>query len=613
MPFKGRAKLLTSEEVKHAPEYAGVLKDGIAVIDVDNAQQADILQRIIEAEGIECPIMKTTRGKHFIFRDDAGLYTKCKTHTQTAVGITVDVKVGRSTSIEVLKHGGEVRPIIKDADKLPQLPKWLVAIRSTVDFINMSEGDGRNQALFNHILPCQAAGLTVDEIRHAINLINAYVLDEPLAQEEIDTITRDEAFAMLDNETFWHDGKFQHWAFADWMIREHHIKRINGQLHVYKGGVYVPAKKYLGGMILDRDKSLKKSQRKEVVDYIDEWITDDTRQSDARYIAFRNGIYDLETDSLLPFTPSIVITNQIPHDYNPEAYSSVLDGMLDKLTVGDGQVRALVEEMVGYCFYRKNVFRAGAFFLTGSGSNGKSTFIDMLRNLLGDDNVSTLDVKDFSKQFRIVLLFGMLANLADDISNKYIEDSAEFKKLVTGEAITMEYKGKDGFTSISYATQIFTVNEMPRMNDAGGATTDRMIQIPFDAKFSADDADYDPHIKTKLMAEDCQEHLILLGIQGIKRALAHGRFTMPDKVARATAEYKRENDPIIEFFETVGIDEVVNHSVANLYLRYSTFCSEGNFTPLTKTRFSKRIKDRYGVDVKVGKVQGKSTRIFYKT
>lgn len=66
---------------------------------------------------------------------------------------------------------------------------------------------------------------------------------------------------------------------------------------------------------------------------------------------------DIVTGQMQPFSPDLVITNQIPWDYNPEAYSELADDTLNKLACGDQPIRALLEECIGYCFYRANDYK----------------------------------------------------------------------------------------------------------------------------------------------------------------------------------------------------------------------------------------------------------------
>lgn len=126
--------------------------------------------------------------------------------------------------------------------------------------------------------------------------------------------------------------------------------------------------------------NLKKMQRREVLDYM-ELIVDEKVQSDANLIAFNNGIYDIVTGELKPFSTDIVITNKIPWNYDPDAYNELADSTLNKLACGDATIRALLEECIGYCFYRRNEL-GKAFILTGDKSNGKSTFWIVSRQFL---------------------------------------------------------------------------------------------------------------------------------------------------------------------------------------------------------------------------------------
>lgn len=610
--FKGKTsdELRDLTSARRCDSYGGVLGDNTVLVDVDDLEQADVLHRIIEAEGIRCRIIKTNRGKHFLFRND-GRIRQCDNHMKTAVGLTADFKVGSKDCYESLKINGQERTVLVECDEPDQIPKWLTPVKTKKELYGLGDGDGRNDVIHSYILVLQAEGWGDEEIKHCLNLINTYIFSLPLSQSEFDTATRPEAFDMGREEAFWKDGKLQHNVFGDWMINEYSIKRINGRLHMYKAGVYVPIDGNLEHFITVKMPTIKNSQRQEVVQYIKAMVFENVKTSAPRYIAFKNGIYDLDTDTMMGFRPDFIITNLIPHDYNPHAKADVVDRTLDKLSVNDAQVRALLEEMVGYCFYRKNIFRA-SFFCTGNKRNGKSTFFTMLENILGQDNFCTVDPNEMGDRFAKIDLFGMLANICDDAGNGYIKNPSVFKKTVTGNTLRGEYKGKDAIKFNPYSTPIFSMNEMPRMDDAGGATTDRMIRVPFDATFSKSDPDFDPHITEKLESEDAMERMIYLAVEALKRVLDRMEFTIPKKCVEALDEYKMANDPVLEFLEDITEDEVVNHSVNDLYGRYDLFCTTGHYRPMSKIAFSKRIKDRFGVDTKPKKLNGKTVKIYAK-
>ena len=178
-----------------------------------------------------------------------------------------------------------------------------------------------------------------------------------------------------------------------------------------------------------------------------------TQLAEPRYIGLKSKIYDIETESLIDYNPKIVLKNRIPYDYDPNAYDPVTDDVINKVTCQDEKLRMLLEEMIGYCLYRKKSF-GKTFFLTAGGENGKSTFLDMIKKMLGRENTSSLEPADFEKRFVNAQLFGKLANIGDDISSNYRDNSSIFKKLVTGDSIMVENKGRNTI----YAGQLCNAN-----------------------------------------------------------------------------------------------------------------------------------------------------------
>ena len=148
--FKGVQNLKTYEDVKNLPEFAGVLNPDVILIDVDNQEQSNILFQIVRDLELKCRVYQTTRGKHFYFKNS--LVDTNKTNCKLAIGLNADIKLGTRNSYSVLKFDGKEREILYDSNEIQELPKWLMPIRTSMEFLNMKSGDGRNQALFNYIL-----------------------------------------------------------------------------------------------------------------------------------------------------------------------------------------------------------------------------------------------------------------------------------------------------------------------------------------------------------------------------------------------------------------------------------------------------------------------------
>ena len=293
-----------------------------------------------------------------------------------------------------------------------------------------------------------------------------------------------------------------------------HIIKINNQLHIYKNGIYVSGLAEIEAEMIKHIPQLNRAKRTEVLAYLDILIRENTNAEDANMIAFANGLYNIVDDSFVAFTPEHIITNKIRWDYNPEAYSELADKTLNKIACDDPAIRALLEEAIGYCFYRRNEL-GKAFILTGDKSNGKSTFLSMVQTLLGEENIASLDLKELGDRFKTAEMFGKLANIGDDIGDEFIANPAIFKKLVTGERVSAERKGQNPFEFNNYSKLLFSANNIPRIKDKTGAVQRRLTIIPFNATFSKADPDFRPYIKHELKSDEVMEYLITLGIAGL--------------------------------------------------------------------------------------------------
>lgn len=631
MTFKGKTakELMTLDQIKDLPEYAGVLADNTILIDVDDAEQSELLMQIVEEQQLDCKVICTSRGKHFLFKNDG--VDQCYTHVKVAIGLTVDIKVGSKNSYEVLKVDNEERFVewdVEEGIEYQTLPKWLTPVKTDIDFLQMQAGDGRNSALFSYELVLQNAGLTIDEAKETIRIINNHILKEPLSDDELDVILRDEAFG---KPIFFKGKTFLHNAFGEYLMREMHIKRIKQQLHVYRDGVYVSGYRYIENSMQKMLPSLRATQRTETLKYLEVMIPDDCdTEADANLIAFRNGILNIFTMELIPFSPEYIITNKIPWDFNSNAYDETLDHALNQWSCDDPEIRNLLEECVGYCLYRKNHLEK-SFILTGQGANGKSTFLDMVKNLLTTNNYSPLDLCEMDDKFATVMMNGKLANIGDDISSDFLQGKslAIFKKVVSGNHIKAENKGQDAYSMKPSAKLLFSANEIPRMANNGlNAIKRRLVIIPFNATFErqlpdgSENPDYDFMLGEKLKKQSAMEYLILLAVEGLKRALKNKDFTHSKKVQKEVEEFEKKNNSVLRWLDYMQDADEDDESVraylkheplSTSYRRYCVFCADRNIQPLGDENFSKEIRKKYNFDSKRKTVKGEKGTYFIET
>ena len=95
--LKNRTKYKTYEEVKDLNGFGGVLANDTILIDIDDAEQSEILMNIVEEFQLDCRVYCTSRGRHFLFKSHT--IARNRTHVQLAVGLTADIKVGSKLSL----------------------------------------------------------------------------------------------------------------------------------------------------------------------------------------------------------------------------------------------------------------------------------------------------------------------------------------------------------------------------------------------------------------------------------------------------------------------------------------------------------------------------------
>lgn len=209
-------------------------------------------------------------------------------------------------------------------------------------------------------------------------------------------------------------------------------------------------------------------------------------------------------------------------------------------------------------------------------------------------------------------MFGKLANIGDDIGDEFIANPAIFKKLVTGERVSVERKGQNPFEFNNYSKLLFSANNIPRIKDKTGAVQRRLAIIPFDAKFSANDPDFNPYIKHLLKTSEVMEYLINIGIDGLKRVLTNRQFTPSEKVKMAMDEYEENNNPILGFFKECEVEEfqIENEPTNVVYKRYQEYCLANSLQAMSNIEFSKQVNRILGLKIIDKKINGKKCRIF---
>lgn len=490
---------------------------------------------------------------------------------------------------------------------------------------------GRNDTLFRYASSLQAQGFDDTYIAMALSRANADRCRPPLPDGDVDKIVasatgryekgkppepeRRRVFRKLDSKGY-PTGPVMHDVVGQELIERHGARIIDGAPAVWDGQRYAVGWSEVDRACVGLVRDAKIADQREVRHYVS-LIAPQVAASPPSLLAFANGVLDVRTMELLRPNEGHVITNVVPHDWDCSAYDATVDGFLDSVSAGSAQVRANLEEIVGMCMYRSNEF-GQCPVLIGAGSNGKSTYIHGLRNVLGADNVSSLDIGVLGRPFQAGRLVGKLANLGDDISNERLSGDvlAVFKKVVTGEWVYTDVKNGEGFDFRPICTLVFSCNEFPALGDSSEGMMRRLFPVPFDARFSRTSPGYDPRLWERLCTEGAARYLVRLGVEGLQRLLEQNGLTPNPRSEELVAEVRTDNDSILQWLEEESVTggELVGEIISEVYDRYARWCDDGRLRPFGRKKFTTKVCKRFGFESVVRKRQysdgRRSVRVF---
>jgi putative DNA primase/helicase len=342
-----------------------------------------------------------------------------------------------------------------------------------------------------------------------------------------------------------------------------------------------------------------------------DWFTRSTEKK----INFKNGVLDLRTGDLSPHSMENGFRYVLPYDYDEGARCPTFDTFLHQVTGGDQDLADLLMEFAGYSFSGDFPWAQKILVLTGEGSNGKSTFIDVLRALAGKNNYSSLTWKAMNNQTTLQLMDGKLFNISEEAPKHALSDSTLFKNLTTGGEIQLKMLYKQPYEIQNKTKLIFACNELPQSEDTTKGYFRRFLIAPFQYEFSKEKGNVDPHIRGKLVKE--LPGIFNLVRKGYDRLVKQQEFTDARAAARQLDEYKLEVDHATRWIRenmhvlplNGGCKWVVSSEVYQNYRNEMLISGE---KPLTAVGFGKKLSreiPEYDGRASRKKLQGKTLRV----
>ena len=335
----------------------------------------------------------------------------------------------------------------------------------------------------------------------------------------------------------------------------------------------------------------------------------------AKRIVLANGIYDLETNRFSKtFQPEDYHITALPVTYDKSAKATRFVKFLEEVVTNEQERKALVE-FFGYCLVKDYPY-ALWIMVTGSGSNGKSVLLNVLKSFLGGANVSGVPIQAIGEtnRFAAAQLFGKLANICADVPSKALNDTGILKSLTGRDMVSVEYKHRDMFEMMNYAKMIFSANEIPKTRDETDAFHRRARVIDFPVKFGHGGKKADPRLTEKLISQEELSGIFNLAVEGWKRMDKQGGLTGEKSAEEKKIDYYRRSDPI-QYFAHVFLYQDIDAPQLDkkeFYELYVGLCRHLYKIPVNQSWFGRRVQQitPYMEEIHTTDEEGKRRRVY---
>ena len=287
---------------------------------------------------------------------------------------------------------------------------------------------------------------------------------------------------------------------------------------------------------------------------------------------------------ILPNSPVFGFTYSLNVNYVPNQKHDRIKAFLESLV--NPEDLEILYEIPAACLVRTRF--PYVYFLYGTGSNGKSTYLNLITDLLGEENVSNVslhDLSDHSSRFRAAALIGKLANIFPDLPSTALKDTGIFKALTGDDRITVEKKFKDPFSFRNTARLIFSANTFPRVKDDSPAFWRRWILVKFPNKF-----ENNPGLLESLTTDEEKSAFLDEILKRLPRILECNPTVNVD----ARTEWIRTSDSVTAFLQDCVVEDKDSYVIKeDLYNAYVEYCNEMGYEAVSQNAFSRRISSRY--------------------
>jgi putative DNA primase/helicase len=315
-------------------------------------------------------------------------------------------------------------------------------------------------------------------------------------------------------------------------------------------------------------------------------------------VNLQNGTFEISPKQQLIRLPNRkdFLKYQLPFEYDPLADAPIFKKFLNRV-LPDLECQTVFAEYIGYVFIQSSELKLEkTLFCYGTGANGKSVMFEIIKALLGPDNVCNYSLQSLTDQtgYYRAHLANHLVNYASEINGNL--ESSIFKQLVSGEPVEARHIYGKPFTITNYAKMIFNGNTLPKDVEHTNAYFRRFLIIPFSVTIPAEEQDKD--LDKKIVNSELPGVFNWV-LAGLERVLKQRNFSKCDAAERMVSEYKTQSDTVALFLEDHNYEgsTTIKMLLANLHQEYISYCQTNKYIPCSNRILAERLRNlNYNVD-----------------
>jgi putative DNA primase/helicase len=317
-------------------------------------------------------------------------------------------------------------------------------------------------------------------------------------------------------------------------------------------------------------------------------------------IQFKNKLIDINTGEEVEASTKYFLTTPVPHNLGCSEDVPMIDKLITEW-VGV-EKKEFMYEIIAYCLLKDYPIQR-ILVLIGSGGNGKGRFLELLRNFLGQKNVTNTDIDRISiNRFETSKLLNKLACEIAETNITNIRYTSTLKRLCGGDLITCEFKNKNPFDFVNYAKLIVATNSLPMTSDRTIGFYRRWSIVEFPNKFE------DGKNIIETIPEIEYENLGFKCINLLRRLIERGSFCYDGGDKWKKEQYEKYSNPIRTFINTF-FEKDYEGFIPKMEFNdlFYNFLNDNGYRHLSEIEINKALR-AIGFEIQTKNVSGKNLK-----